>query len=350
MQEHLVCVDDELFLLESLKQELRQDVFFSDINIEIVDNASRALDLVTAIEEDGGVVPAVISDQRMPSMTGDAFLSELHRGRPQIHKILLTGFSDLDAVVRLVNQNALYRYIAKPWDKHDMLLTLREAITSYRRRALIEQQTLKIEQLTLAMVSSLESTNFYYDEETGSHIQRIALISEYIAGLAGCDEAFIRQLKLYAPLHDIGKVGIDKQILQKPGKLSLEEYDHMKDHVTIGAGILKNQAIDPMARNIVLYHHEKWNGRGYAAGLAGEEIPLEARIVSLADVFDALVSKRVYKPPFMVEEAVEIIGQERGESFDPALVDLFVGEIFSMKELKAKIFGFDPPSAGLPEH
>lgn len=192
----------------------------------------------------------------------------------------------------------------------------------------------------MAMVTALESANFYFDEETGNHIQRISLLSEYIARGAGLDEQFIKAVKLYSPLHDIGKVGIEKEILLKPGKLTPEEFEKIKEHVRIGYRILDSGAIDPMAKNIVLYHHEKWAGGGYPEGLSGENIPLEARIVSIADVYDALVSKRVYKNAFPPEEALSIIREERGISFDPALTDTFLS---GMKKLDAsKKYPFDP--------
>ncbi len=334
----MICVDDEVMLLDSLKQELKQDEFFQDLEIETVDSGEKALAMINEIEEEGDEVPIVISDQRMPGMTGDALFLELQKDRPHINKILLTGYSDLDAVVRLVNHNALYRYIEKPWDSHDLKLTIREAVISYRHRKLIQQQNLKIEKITQAMVSCLENANFYYDEDTGNHIQRMAVLSEYIAELAGCDKYFCEQIRLYAPLHDVGKVGIDKSILTKSGKLTKEEYQLIKEHVSIGARILGDSAIDPMAKNIVLYHHEKWNGTGYKFGLSGEDIPLEARIVSLADVFDALISRRVYKAAYRIEDALEAVKSEKGVSFDPRLAELFLNEIRSREDLKKKVF------------
>jgi HD-GYP domain-containing protein (c-di-GMP phosphodiesterase class II) len=174
------------------------------------------------------------------------------------------------------------------------------------------------------MVTALESANFFFDEETGNHILRISRVSEFIAYHFGCDEDFIKQIKLYSPLHDIGKVGVGKEILQKPARLTPAEFECIKKHVTVGYDIINRPGIDPMAKNIVLYHHEKWNGKGYVHGLSGAAIPLESRIVSLADVFDALVSKRVYKPAYSIPEAEQIIRSESGISFDPAVVEAFL--------------------------
>lgn len=327
---HIVCVDDEPIVLQSLRRELRQDPFFNEFSIDIADSGPKALSLIAEILSEGDFVPVLLSDQRMPVMNGDAFLVEALGRSPDTLCILLTGFADLQAVVNLVNNNALYRYLSKPWDRNDLIMTVKEAFRAWNRERIIQEQGDKIEHMTMAMVAALESANFYFDEETGNHIKRISLLSEYIARAAGLDELFVKAIKMYSPLHDIGKVGVEKQILLKPGKLTQEEFEVVKEHVRIGFRILDNNAIDPIAKNIVLYHHEKWCGSGYPEGLAGEAIPLEARIVSIADVYDALVSERIYKPAFPVAEALDIIRSERGVSFDPFLADTFLSGMEKM--------------------
>lgn len=324
---HILCVDDETIVLQSLRRELLQDPFFSEFSIDIADSGSNALSYLDEILGEGDLVPVILSDQRMPSMNGDAFLVEAMRKSPDTLCILLTGFSDINAIVNLVNNNALYRYLSKPWDRNDLIMTVKEAFRAWNRERIIEEQGQKIEHMTMAMVAALESANFYFDEETGNHIKRISLLSEYIARAAGLDEHFVKAIKMYSPLHDIGKVGVGKELLLKPGKLTIDEFEQVKEHVRIGYRILDNSAIDCIAKNIVLYHHEKWNGKGYPEGLSGQSIPLEARIVSIADVYDALVSQRVYKPAFPVAEALKIIRSERGVSFDPFLADTFLSGI-----------------------
>jgi len=145
-----------------------------------------------------------------------------------------------------------------------------------------------------------------------------------IARFAGFDDNFVKRIQLYSSLHDIGKIGVSQEILRKPGKLTEAEFNDIKRHVEIGYKIIDQTEIDQMVKNIVLYHHEKWAGDGYVHGLAKDEIPVEARIVALADVFDALISARVYKPAYSVDKVVEILRSERGKSFDPALVDVFL--------------------------
>jgi putative two-component system response regulator len=323
-------VDDESIVLQSLRRELRQEPFFAEFSIDVADSGPSALTLIDEILADEDVIPLIVSDQRMPFMNGDAFILEARRRSPETFAVLLTGFTDIAAVANLVNQNALYRYLSKPWDRNDLVMTLKEAYLAWDRNRIIEGQNEKIEHLTLAMVTALESANFYFDEETGNHIMRISLLSEFIARGAGLDENFIKAVKLYSPLHDIGKVGIDKEILLKPGKLTSEEFERIKEHVRIGYRIIDSSAIDPMVKNIVLYHHEKWSGAGYPEGLSGENIPMEARVVSIADVYDALVSERVYKRALPVEDALEIIRNEQGISFDPALAKAFLSGMESL--------------------
>ncbi len=326
-REYIVCVDDEAIILHSLKHELKSDPFFGDISVELAESGRRALDLVREILADGGRIPVLVSDQRMPVMQGDAFLMEAHALVPDALKILLTGFADLSAVVALVNHDVLYRYLSKPWNRHDLVLTMKTAVTAARQKLLIEEQACRIRHLTLAMVSTLESANLVFDEDTGRHIMRIAQLSAHIARSAGLDGDLVDRIRLYAPLHDIGKVGVRKDILQKPSALDPEEFAQVKEHVRIGHRIIDNEEIDPVAKNIVLYHHEKWAGGGYLSGLSGEGIPVEARVVSIADVLDALTNERVYKAPMPLADALAVVRTERGASFDPALVDALLANM-----------------------
>ncbi len=166
----------------------------------------------------------------------------------------------------------------------------------------------------------------FRDSTTYKHLVRMSLYSYLIAVEMGFDESWCEKLRLAAPMHDIGKIGIKDSILLKPAKLTKEEFEEMKNHTIYGYEILKDSDIEVlrMASNIAACHHEKYDGSGYPHGLKGEEIPPEARIVSVADVFDALTSKRPYKDPFPPEEAVEYIKKESGKSFDPKVVSAFL--------------------------
>ena len=194
------------------------------------------------------------------------------------------------------------------------------------------QQTRDIALITLARLAESRDT------ETGQHLERIAEYSRVLGEALRSsphgnriDEQFIEHLFKSSPLHDIGKVGIPDAILRKPGRLSEAEYAIMRTHTTIGGDTLRSvmdqfesHAFLGMAMEIIYAHHEKWDGSGYPKGLAGEMIPLSARIVALADAYDAITSKRSYKEGYAHEEAVRRIGKDRGTHFDPLVVDAFL--------------------------
>ena len=199
------------------------------------------------------------------------------------------------------------------------------------RKNLVEKR--KYEDLMLSLVSSLEAVNQFNDLETGNHIKRLNLYSELLANKLGCSKKFYEEIGRVASLHDVGKIGIDRSILKKPGKLTEEEFKVIKEHPEIGYEIIKKSGVSVMAENIARYHHEKWDGSGYPCGLKGLEIPLEARIVSVVDVYDALRQKRVYKDGFTHEKAIEIIKNESGKSFDPNIVKIFLENEFKFERL-----------------
>jgi putative two-component system response regulator len=242
-------------------------------------------------------------------------------------------------------------YIFKPIS-HAILLARIQTQLSLKRaadflkdqNAFLEQEVTRrtrelrvIQDATIVAMASLAETR---DNETGNHIRRT---QHYVQALARrlrpmprfgllLDDATIDLLFKSAPLHDIGKVGIPDAILLKPGKLTPEEFEIMKTHTTLGrdAILAAEKLIDVpsnflhFAREIAHYHQEKWDGSGYPDGLAGEAIPLSARLMALADVYDALVSRRIYKPPFPHARSVEIIREGRGRHFDPDMVDAFL--------------------------
>ena len=191
----------------------------------------------------------------------------------------------------------------------------------------VRKQTREIrareEEIALRLVCAADSRD---DGETGSHIRRLGLYSELIAKNLGWSDADAEEIRIAAPMHDIGKIGIPDHILKKPGQLTESEFEIMKLHPEIGGRILSNSEtpLVQMARDICMGHHEKWDGSGYPRGLAGEDIPLSARIVAIVDVFDALIHKRVYKDEMPVEQAIELMLDGRGRHFDPALLDLFM--------------------------
>ena len=172
------------------------------------------------------------------------------------------------------------------------------------------------------------------DEITGTHIDRVSRLAEHLAKLSGQNKTMVEKIGLYAPLHDIGKVGVSDSILNKPDKLTKEEFETMKKHTQIGYELVRGFSFGEVAKNIVRYHHEKWDGTGYGTGIKGKEIPIEARIVAIVDVYDALRSERLYKDAYTHKESMKIIKEGKGNHFDPELVDLFITHQREFRKLR----------------
>lgn len=184
----------------------------------------------------------------------------------------------------------------------------------------------------------------YHDKDTGRHIIRVSYYSEIIAKNMGLSNQVIWDIKHAAPMHDIGKIGIAPDILNKPSSLNKEEFDLVKKHPQIGKMILSNSesSIIRMAEDIAAYHHERWDGGGYPDGLSGEEIPLSARIVALVDVFDAITTERPYKKPFSIDVACEIIRNESGKHFDPQVVKIFFDSLDEFSKIMQDLENITP--------
>lgn len=279
----------------------------------------------------------VLIDYMMPKMNGIEVIQLLRgsEGYALIPIVMITSSIDQDVRIKAIEIGAT-DFLTKPFDKVEMqarvrnLLALRLAQVELSDRA--RQLLSQVEAATDHLVKREEEVIWrlaraieYRDGTTGEHISRVATISKLIALGLGLDEKRAHIIYLAAPLHDIGKIGVSDFILQKPGKLSDEEMAVMRDHVRIGCHILENGTSDliRVARQIAGAHHERWDGTGYPAGLAGPDIPLEGRIVAVADVFDALCSERPYKKAWPVEEAYAEILANSGTHFDPRCVEAF---------------------------
>ena len=182
----------------------------------------------------------------------------------------------------------------------------------------------KNQAITRSIVEAMEKVNLVHDDETGCHIRRVASYCSLLARTLKLPIKTINDIENYASLHDIGKIAVPEHILRKKGKLTDEEFNEIKQHTVKGWRIVQGLVLGKIAENLIHYHHEKWDGSGYPNGLAGENIPLEARIMAIADVYDALRQKRVYKPGFSHEQAYEIIVSGSGSHFDPQLIKIFI--------------------------
>lgn len=221
-------------------------------------------------------------------------------------------------------------YLHKPCHPAIVLQRVRIHLELHNQNRALEQRvrerTNEVEEARLEVVRRLGRAGEYRDNETGMHVLRMSQYCHRLALAAGIPAKQAALLQLAAPMHDIGKIGIPDHILLKPGKFDPEEWAIMQRHAVIGAEIMGESKSEllALARNVALTHHERWDGKGYPNGLAGESIPIEGRIAAIADVYDALLSKRPYKKPWPQEDAVAYIVRESGKAFDPTLVELFL--------------------------
>jgi len=270
----------------------------------------------------------VISDWEMPRMDGMQLCRALRGGDfdGYIYIIMLTSRSGTEQIVAGMSAGA-DDFIAKPFHAAELLVRVRAGL-----------RVLSLETRDVA-IFSLAKLAESRDPETGHHLERVQHYSRTLASNLAYNSAysdridpeFVRLIFLTSPLHDIGKVAIPDHVLRKPGKLTADEFDVMKTHAGMGAETLEaalkrypDAEFLKVARDIAASHHERWDGKGYPSRLAGEEIPLCARIVAVADVYDALTSKRVYKEAMSHEAAVEIIARDSGSHFDPVIVETFL--------------------------
>jgi putative two-component system response regulator len=255
-------------------------------------------------------------------------------------------------------------YITKPFEVEELKARVNNHIIVKKYQdGLLKQKELlemKVEERTFELKEAMQKMEFasleavlrlsraaeYRDDDTGNHVFRVGLYAAEIGRQMNLDEKSIKKLMWAAPMHDVGKIGIPDSILQKPGKLTDEEWVTMRNHSVMGAKILEGSSSDiiNLAEILALGHHEKWNGKGYPEGKKGEEIPLYCRVVALADVFDALTTERPYKKAFSIEKSLGIIMEERGQHFDPAVVDAFFAiqdKILEIREKYADILKVD---------
>ena len=315
-------------------------------------NGHQALELAMAERPD-----VILLDVMMPGMDGIEVCRRLKAdGELRNIPVILVTAKDLDAdVVRGLDAGA-DDYVTKPFNREVLAARLRSAIRlkqSYdavmrtneelqrevKRRIQTEsdlraseqrvrEHTVSIRRAHEETVHRLVSASMWRDEETGMHIRRTGLLSELLAKAAGWSSTEAEQIRLAAPMHDVGKIGIPDAILCKAGKLSADEFEIIKRHTLIGAKMLADSGAPmlQMAEAIALNHHERWDGKGYPSRLVRQAIPESARIVSIVDVYDALTHDRVYRPALPQEEALQIMQQGEGTQFDPLLLETFFSQ------------------------
>ncbi len=307
----------------------------------------------------------LLLDIMMPQISGLDILEAVRADHHFAHLpiLILTASTENEMKNKALELGAT-DFLNKPIDAQDMLPRVRNSLIMKMHQdhleALVQQRTAELQEAQREVVHCLACASEYRDNETGNHVIRVSRYVEILAREVGFDSRQVEMIKLASTLHDMGKIGIPDSILLKPGKLTDEEFSQMKNHCdygedicsrtgsfthkmldtsnTIGTKLLENSKspLLKLASSIAATHHEKWDGSGYPRGLKGEEIPIEGRIVAVADVFDALSSKRPYKEPFPLEKCIEILEEGKGTHFDARLVDLFLGKLDEVVVIRDK--------------
>lgn len=270
----------------------------------------------------------IITDQRMPEMSGVQVLEASQAIRPNAIKMLLTGYTDIQALIDAINSGNVYKYIQKPWDAEDLKLTVRRAVETYDLRRRNEQLVIQlqsslhqIEALSLGTIRALADALDAKCDYTSGHSLRVSRYAITIGKNIGLSDAEMRDLELAGILHDIGKIGVPESILWKPARLDPEEQAIMSIHPVRSAQMIEDIPVLDRARGWVKHHHEYLDGTGYPDRLSADQIPVGARIILVADAYDAMTSDRPYRKSIGYERAAGELRKYSGRQFDAQMVE-----------------------------
>lgn len=364
----ILCVDDEANILSSLRRLFRP----AGYRVLVAEGGAAGLEM---LEAEQGAVDLVISDMRMPAMDGAHFLAEVRQRWPGILRILLTGYADIESTIAAINEGQIYRYISKPWNDGEVLLTVREAL---ERQALLHEKA-RLEALTARQNEELKVLNAGLEEKVrerteelrlaherlkrsfftsiqvfanlielrggsmAGHSRRVADLARRIAAGLGLDGRQCNDVFLAGLLHDIGKIGLPDALLAKPpAKMSGEELGVWRKHPAKGEQAL--MALEELrgAAHLIRSHHERFDGQGYPDGLAGMAIPQGARILALANEYDGHLQGTLTGKRLNEDDAKQAIVQGRGKRYDPAVVDAFLSIVGAPPEPPADEIAVTP--------
>jgi len=349
----ILIVDDEESILNSFQRILADE----DYEVHAVNNGSEGLNKLRTAQKPYSVI---VSDQRMPEMSGVQFFAQAKDIFPDAVRILLTGYADSDAIIDAINKGGVHLYFTKPWREEEILLHIKQSLSKVEilaeNKRLVELIKIKNQELiklnktlekkandrTNDLLAQTEKLKDSYkksqlildgivktlskivetrDPYTSGHEDQVAKIACKIAKEMKLTEEQVSSIYISATLHDIGKISVPSEILTKPSVLTNLEREIIKTHCKVANDILANIEFPYPVAEIIYQHHERMDGSGYPRGLKGDDIALEARIIGVADVIDAMASYRPYRPALGVDAAIEEITKFRGVTYDPSVVD-----------------------------
>jgi putative two-component system response regulator len=349
----ILIVDDEESILNAFQRIFADE----DYEVHTVNNGSEGLNKLRTAQKPYSVI---VSDQRMPEMSGVQFFSQAKDIFPDAVRILLTGYADTDAIIDAINKGGVHLYFTKPWREEEILLHIKQSLSKVEilaeNKRLVELIKIKNQELvrlnkslekkandrTNDLLAQTEKLKDSYkksqlildgivktlskivatrDPYTSGHEDQVAKIACKIAKEMKLTEEQVTSIYISATLHDIGKISVPSEILTKPSVLTTLEREIIKTHCKVANDILANIEFPYPVAEIIYQHHERMDGSGYPRGLKGDKIALEARIIGVADVIDAMASYRPYRPALGVDAAIEEIKKFRGITYDPSVVD-----------------------------
>ncbi len=372
MQEHTVLfIDDEVNILKAIQRLLRHE----EMNVLTASRPHEALELLDQCE-----AQVVVSDQRMPEMSGVDLLSSVRERHSNIVRMMLTGYTEMNIAVEAINKGEIYRLITKPWNDDELKATLRQAFDHYdlkreikRLNQVTREQNFKLQDMNKNLEAKVRERTRQLDQKnqelrtayiqtiralaeaidakdayTRGHSERVAVYASRIAREMNMRKEMIERVYFAGLLHDVGKIGVPDAIITKPERLTAEEYDEIKKHPEIGAKILEPVEFLHNIVPCVRHHHEWFDGctRGYPSRLVADQIPLPSRVILVADTVEAMTSDRPYRNALPLETVLAELHKYSGSQFDPVVVNAFLrlleeeGESFISKNQKFDIYAF----------
>jgi putative nucleotidyltransferase with HDIG domain len=372
VHEHTVLfVDDEVNILRALQRLLRNE----PMKVLTASNPREAMSLLQSTP-----TQLVVSDQRMPEMSGVDLLSSIREHHPDMIRMMLTGYTEMNIAVEAINRGEIYRLITKPWNDDELRATLRQAFDHYdlkgeikRLNHVTQEQNFKLQDMNrnleekvrertgqlaakhqelrtayLQTIRALAEAIDAKDAYTRGHSERVAVYSSRLAREMGLRKDMIERVYFSGLLHDVGKIGVPDAIITKPDRLTEEEYLEIQKHPEIGAKILEPVEFLRHIVPCVRHHHEWFDGcnRGYPDHLQGDKIPLPSRLILVCDTVEAMTSDRPYRKALPIDTVIRELHKYSGSQFDPACVDAFLrllereGEALLSKHQKFDIYAF----------